>query len=125
MRRGQGERVRSVVVALRRVGTGVTDTELSARFARLAKQLHIRDCEHDVAKACWSLAYEELDTKWHERACNKGKIAECSSAAILYEEGEGMPANPKRAVRLYQRACEQGEATGCERAGRLRARVRR
>jgi TPR repeat protein len=115
-----------------RDGTGVTDKEQSARFARLAKELSVRDCEHDVAKACWSLAHEELDTARQlalfERACALDDSDSCLEAGRIYDpsvyadngEFEGIPrsevrANPlyKKARRLFTVECAAGVANAC------------
>jgi TPR repeat protein len=47
-------------------------------------------------------------------ACNKGLVIACSNLGILYEKGEGMEMDIGRAVELYRRACDGGDAKyGC------------
>jgi TPR repeat protein len=64
--------------------------------------------EKDV---CRSGAYETCVA-----ACDGGDGASCLTLAEMVEKGEGVEADPKRAVSLLTRGCESGSADACYRA---------
>ena len=51
--------------------------------------------------------------------CSSAQPASCVAAARLYEYGHGVAADPARAFRLYDRACELGYVGGCYNAAVL------
>ena len=59
-----------------------------------------------------------LAAKLFETAC-KGDPTGCSNLATLTAAGKGVAKDPARALSLYQRACEAGDAAGCEQADKL------
>lgn len=46
-------------------------------------------------------------------ACQRRHAESCQLAAEMLDRGLGTPANPSRALRLYQRACSEGQADSC------------
>jgi formylglycine-generating enzyme required for sulfatase activity len=52
--------------------------------------------------------------------CNRaGRMDACLTAAMATEQGRGVTADAERAVQLYQRLCEQGNAAGCAEVARV------
>src|SRR5260370_35678426 len=51
--------------------------------------------------------------------CKKANYASCNSLGLMYEEGDGVAKDAKRAEQLYRRACERGHANGCTNLGVL------
>ena len=50
--------------------------------------------------------------------CNVGKdAASCADLALMFVKGEGIPADEKKAMTFYLRACDFGSALGCNQAG--------
>jgi TPR repeat protein len=47
------------------------------------------------------------------KACSEGHPEACSALGVMNEIGVGVPANPARAVALYDRACRSGNVHGC------------
>ena len=47
------------------------------------------------------------------RACNHGHDSACLLAGSAYQTGKGISKNYSEAAKLYKRACELGNATGC------------
>jgi TPR repeat protein len=48
-----------------------------------------------------------------ERSCGQGRPEACSALGVVYEIGLGVPADPARAVELYDFACRSGNLHGC------------
>src|SRR5260370_17517938 len=44
--------------------------------------------------------------------CKKANYASCDSLGLMYEEGDGVAKDAKRAEELYRRACDAGHANG-------------
>ncbi len=51
--------------------------------------------------------------------CKKANYASCDSLGLMYEEGDGVAKDAKRAEELYRRACDGGHANGCTNLGVL------
>src|SRR5260370_23865518 len=49
----------------------------------------------------------------------KGNYGSCDSLGLMYEEGDGVAKDGKRAEELYRRACDGGHANGCTNLGVL------
>ncbi len=80
-------------------------------------------CEHGVAAACVRLARTFMATRRpatvHEvaplfvKACEAGDGEACSAAAFVFDAGELVQRDPKRASELLGRACSNGHAASC------------
>src|SRR5260370_32716914 len=51
--------------------------------------------------------------------CKKANYASCDSLGLMYEDGDGVAKDAKRAEELYRRACDGGHANGCTNLGVL------
>ena len=58
---------------------------------------------------------------WELEACAKGYARACAAAGFEYQHNEEIKRDPVRAVRLYRKACEAGDPTGCSYLGRAHA----
>ena len=56
-----------------------------------------------------------------ESACARDQATACVSAGHFHEFGRGVPADPERALSLYQKACDLKYAGGCYNAAFLLA----
>jgi TPR repeat protein len=54
-----------------------------------------------------------------DRQCVAKHASSCVSAGRMYEFGRGAPADPSRAFRLYEQACDLSYAGGCYNAAVL------
>ena len=54
-------------------------------------------------------------------ACTAGDLVACSVLGLLYERGEGVPADAEQAVALYEHACAGEEPSACASLGRMYA----
>lgn len=55
----------------------------------------------------------------HARACELGDLEACFIAGRMLADGDGLAADPPRALTLFERACEDALALACERAATL------
>lgn len=81
-------------------------------------------CDANVTEACVLLggARDELHDAVgagtaYKRGCDGGDPAACVELGLKVEKGDGVTANPARAVALFEAACSKGFATGCFHAG--------
>src|SRR5438105_3472370 len=49
----------------------------------------------------------------YQSQCAAGTAAGCAELATAYKNGRGVTADGARAVQLYQRACDLGQASSC------------
>ena len=54
-----------------------------------------------------------------ERQCNNGNARSCNNLGYLYEYGNGIRQDYKKAREFYNKACEMGNALGCGALGGL------
>ncbi len=50
---------------------------------------------------------------WFERGCGEGHGWSCNRLGEMARDGEGVPKDPKRALALFEKACQAKEETGC------------
>jgi TPR repeat protein len=55
------------------------------------------------------------------KACDAGGREACYNLALLYADGRGVTADPKRAAALYKKSCDAGDQVGCAGVARLGA----
>ncbi len=86
-----------------------------------AKALRTKACDLGDESACLALAggLEESEhaasaVAIYKRLCDRGSGAGCYRLALLYSEGDGVPADEKRAGRLFKRACDLGDSEACD-----------
>ncbi|OQA34996.1 MAG: Beta-lactamase HcpA precursor [Betaproteobacteria bacterium ADurb.Bin341] len=53
----------------------------------------------------------------NQRACDQGVAAGCFNVGLMYEKGEGVGEDKKKAVQFYDKACSMGDADGCNDLG--------
>src|SRR5262249_16219529 len=46
-------------------------------------------------------------------ACDKGDVAACTQLGVLHEEGRGVARDGRRAVSLFEKACQASDELGC------------
>jgi TPR repeat protein len=82
-------------------------TDAAARACSLAGTtlLFSKNLQHDVGGALALL----------EKGCNAGDTFGCFNLGAIYETGDDVPKDPRRAATYYQRACDGGDAEGCQR----------
>lgn len=51
--------------------------------------------------------------KLYNQACNEGNADGCLFLGVMYDIGEGVKRDKKKAGELYQKACEMGSGLGC------------
>src|SRR5512138_1417210 len=56
----------------------------------------------------------ELETR-----CRSGQAQDCTQAATGYARGDGVSRDAGKALTLYRRACDLGDATGCTELGAM------
>jgi hypothetical protein len=57
----------------------------------------------------------ESEAERLQQACDGGEMRGCYDLGIMYEDGDGVPQDSRRAAELYQQACNGGyEAFNCE-----------
>jgi TPR repeat protein len=56
--------------------------------------------------------YAKAAKLWRE-ACEAGNATGCYELAIVYRDGEGVTADPKREAELLEQSCAGGEGRGC------------
>ena len=67
-----------------------------------------RACQLDESEGCTLLAEAVMRA---ERDCDKG---DCVNYGYMQEHGLGLPKDVSRAVKSYQRSCDEGHPIGCQ-----------
>jgi len=106
------------------------------RYAQAA-QLYNQTCASGNADDCFRLAYQyqfgqgvaKSDAqaaaryaeaaRLYDQACVSGNANACNLLGTMNESGEGVAEDPARAAGLYSKACDGGEAMGCDNIDRL------
>jgi hypothetical protein len=52
-----------------------------------------------------------------QSSCDGGDLEDCIHLATMYEYGQGVPQDYRRAFELYLQACDGGEMMGCYELG--------
>ena len=52
-----------------------------------------------------------------EKDCNGGNAGACVDLGLMYDNGEGVKQDYKKAVEFFQKACDGGDAAGCHNLG--------
>lgn len=86
-------------------------------------------CDQEIGAACNALALILTDEReppdneralpLFEKACGASVPAACMSAGAMYQNGDGVSADPTTAARLYRLSCEGDIAIGCVALGNL------
>jgi TPR repeat protein/mono/diheme cytochrome c family protein len=85
--------------------SGVAREEFIGRFEAIVRGLRLGDVyTSDVSQATAGR---------HLRDCDAGDFFRCAALGSAYRDGEGISADPRKAVTLLQRACQGGNAYGC------------
>ncbi|MBU0553103.1 sel1 repeat family protein [Myxococcota bacterium] len=94
-----------------------------------AHAAHEAGCDAGDGAACLRLAGDHLraasgrgtlmSMRAFERACELGEAAGCVNLGLMLLRGDGVPADPARAVTLHERACGLGLIPACARLGVL------
>jgi TPR repeat protein len=63
---------------------------------------------HDPDQRSLPIAIEQFSSE-----CRKKVAAACSVLGVMYEFGQGVVRDERRAARLYQTACDEGNVRGC------------
>jgi TPR repeat protein len=86
----------------------------------LASELYARACDTGLPQACSGLGAlygvvgdYESDAALQTASCNAGAGRGCTSLAVLYRLGRGVPPDGERAADLYSRGCEHYDQLGC------------
>ncbi len=53
-------------------------------------------------------------------ACNVGKFIGCYNLALMYDKGDGVSQNKKKAKELYGKACKEGNKMSCKNYRKLK-----
>ncbi len=59
--------------------------------------------------------------RWFERACDDGHGWSCNRLGEMARDGEGVPKDPKRALALFEKACQGKDEKGCANGRALKA----
>jgi len=59
-----------------------------------------------------ALADESQEVKNYIAQCDKGEAIECNNLSAMYGKGEGVTQDSVQAIKLYRKACDEGNATG-------------
>ncbi len=59
--------------------------------------------------------------RWFERACDDGHGWSCNRLGEMARDGEGLPRDPKRALALFEKACQEKDEKGCANGRALKA----
>ena len=108
---------------------GLAQLELPNADEKAIRRLFDRSCRTGEMLGCQAHAEVMLDgvagpkdakggRALLDRACQRRPEA-CARLALVYENGEGVPKDPSRALTLNVRACTDGAAMGCTNAGHL------
>jgi TPR repeat protein len=98
-------------------GAGVT------KNLALAKKLRESACDLGSGEGCADLAYgleheskPNLDAavKAYDRGCRLGSALACHNLGVMFADGRGVVASPKRTDELYARSCELGDKEDCK-----------
>jgi len=54
-----------------------------------------------------------------QKACDSGNAKSCAAVGLLYEKGQGLEQDYKKASELYSKACDMRDANACEALGLL------
>ena len=104
---------------LHELGSGV------ARDPAIAVDLYTRACDGGRPQACTSLAHMYWNGSGSvardlpgalvlfEKACDGRHDEACIFLALKYKAGEGVPADPRRALGFFGKACEAGHKGSC------------
>ncbi|HOC19505.1 MAG TPA: tetratricopeptide repeat protein [Vicinamibacterales bacterium] len=94
--------------------------------AERAEELFVRACEGGSSAGCLNLglAFAEREDfaralALYERSCSAGWAAGCHQLGHSYEIGEGVKADPQRAIAWYGQACDGELVDGCVSAAML------
>ncbi len=100
-------------------------TNLSASDTDEQKKSFEKECSNGNAISCHNmgLMYEHGDgntlkddnkaLSFYLKACDKNYYESCSKAAFLYEEGENIKQDMKKAFKLYSKACGGDDGFAC------------
>ncbi len=66
-----------------------------------------------AADAAYSNGDYNTAAKLWSEACGGGNATGCFELAVVYRDGEGVPADPKKEAELLSRACDGGDGRGC------------
>lgn len=81
--------------------------------AEICNSLGVKSCNYTQPN------YFEA-VKFFEQACKGGNNLGCNNLGIMYENGEGVRQNSKKALELFGKACDMKEQRGCENYARLK-----
>ena len=66
-----------------------------------------------AALACATILFAAgEDIEALQKACDDGNAISCGSLGFLYDNGQGVRQDYKKASELYSKACDMGEAGG-------------
>jgi len=90
-----------------------------------AIRFYTKGCDYNHPESCDTLgviyALEKDYNKskfFYNKACSLEKsTVGCAGLGLLYEQGTGVKQNYKKAINLYQKACNNNEAMGCNNLG--------
>lgn len=78
-------------------------------------------CDLGDSEGCYLLAFRATDHKRafvaYEQACDGGNALACTNLGYMYEQGQGVAADPDSAARLYSRGCAGSICTGTNNLG--------
>jgi TPR repeat protein len=101
------------------LGRALNGSPLVARDGLEAAKSFGRACDLGSAEGCSllaSLAHAD-EGAILQRGCDRGDSVSCFMLGSLLHQGNGLPANPERAVTLFDSSCKKGFARGCSRLG--------
>lgn len=80
-----------------------------------------RACSAGDGNSCahLGLLYEqdenyEYAAIYHQNGCDMGEATECSRLGWMYYYAQGVAQKEERAIKLFKKACELGDAMGCK-----------
>ena len=86
-----------------------------------------RACSFGLASSCAHLGLlYELEANYvyaviyYQNSCDAGGAAECVKLGTMYYTGAGASQSEERAVKLFKKACELGDALGCKNYERIK-----
>lgn len=90
---------------------------------------NVKACNDGNAEICNSLGvrscnYQHPDyfeaVKFFEQACKGGSALGCNNLGVMYDNGEGVRQNSKKALEQFGKACDMKEQQGCENYAKLK-----